>query len=400
MLMMPFGIIIYWIAGLLSLALLGGGIYLGWAWYEGMVIGYMYLVSAIAMVLFSFMGRPLLLVILGRNKTERPPETLPVRTHGLTRQDGSVLHIEIYGPEDAPTLALTHGWGLSSRVWRYMKHHLSDRFRLVVWDLPGLGKSVGPRNADYSLEKMAGDLEAVVEFAGPKPVVLLGHSIGGMITLTLCRLYPHLLGSRVSGLVLMNTTYTNPVKTARFHTLLRVLQKPILEPLLFLQIILMPLAWLMTWMSYWNGTTHLTTHFTQFGREETTEQLDFACRFSLRAKPSVLAHGMFGMFRYDAKEILNAISVPVLIITGSRDQLTLPEAGETIRQNIPEAERKEYRVAGHLTLLEQNEELDAAVGDFLATCSMPAVARLSRTVHTQGQPLSASYPVEEQGFRR
>ncbi|MGI2902643.1 alpha/beta hydrolase [Tolypothrix sp. VBCCA 56010] len=54
----------------------------------------------------------------------------------------------------------------------------------MVWDLPGLGKSSRPKNNDYSVEKYARDLETVVAIAGDKPVFLLGHSMGGIITLT------------------------------------------------------------------------------------------------------------------------------------------------------------------------------------------------------------------------
>ena len=383
MFLMPVGIILFWISGLLSLSLLGGGCYLIWAWYEGVVVGTMYLVSAIAMLLLSLLGRPLMLAVLGRKSGEPPPVVPKGRPHRLMRPDGSYLYLEEYGPEDAPTLILTHGWGLSNVAWRSMKQHLTGRFRVIAWDLAGLGKSTRPHKADYSLEKMAGDLEAVVEFAGPGPVVLVGHSIGGMITLTFCRLFPHLLGGRVAGLVLENTTYTNPVKTARFHTLLRFLQKPILEPLLWLQILLLPVMWIMTWLSYLNGTTHLTTHLTQFGRKETAEQLDFACRFSLYASPSVLARGMFGMLRYDAREVLPSIPIPVFVITGDRDQLTLPEAGATIHETAPKGEIQEFKPTGHLTLLEKSTEMDEAVGAFAAICFQPPIERLFQSAAVQ-----------------
>ena len=57
----------------------------------------------------------------------------------LRRPDGSELQIEFYGPEDGPPIILTHGWGLDSREWNYLKRDLSGVFRLIVWDEPGLG---------------------------------------------------------------------------------------------------------------------------------------------------------------------------------------------------------------------------------------------------------------------
>jgi pimeloyl-ACP methyl ester carboxylesterase len=121
--------------------------------------------------------------------------------------------VEVSGPEGAPTLVLTHGWGNDRSEWDDLKRALGGRFRLIAWDLPGLGRSSQPANRDYGLEKLAGDLQAVLGLAGERPAVLLGHSIGGMITLTFCRLFPEALGSRVRGLALVQTTYTKPVRT-------------------------------------------------------------------------------------------------------------------------------------------------------------------------------------------
>ena len=61
----------------------------------------------------------------------------------------------MYGPADGPTVVLTHGWGANATEWYYLKKHLGDRFRLIAWDLPGLGLSKRPDNNDYSLDKMA-----------------------------------------------------------------------------------------------------------------------------------------------------------------------------------------------------------------------------------------------------
>ena len=74
--------------------------------------------------------------------------------------------------------------------------------------------------------------------------ILLGHSIGGMITLTFCRLFPQALGTRVRAIALVQTTYTNPVRTTNMAGLLTALERPIIVPLLHLTIWLSPLLWL------------------------------------------------------------------------------------------------------------------------------------------------------------
>ena len=73
--------------------------------------------------------------------------------------------------------------GTNSTEWYYAKRHLSDRFRLILWDLPGLGESIQPADRNFALERMASDLRSVLALAHGKPVVLVGQSIGGMINL-------------------------------------------------------------------------------------------------------------------------------------------------------------------------------------------------------------------------
>jgi pimeloyl-ACP methyl ester carboxylesterase len=69
----------------------------------------------------------------------------------------------------------------------------------------------------------------------------LGHSIGGMITLTFCRLFPQALGGKVRAIALVQTTYTNPVRTTTMAVLFTALERPVIVPLLHLTIWLSPL---------------------------------------------------------------------------------------------------------------------------------------------------------------
>ncbi len=205
--------------------------------------------------------------------------------HTINRPDGSILRVECYGPAGAPPIIFTHGWGANSTEWFYQKKYLADRFRLIVWDEPGLGLSKKPDNNDYRLENLASDLEAVLALAGHRPAVLVGHSIGGMITLTFCKVFPEALKTRVAGLVLAHTSYTNPVRTTHMASLYSAIEKPVLIPLMYLTIALWPLAWLMNWMSYLNGSLERSTHSSGFSGNETRGQLEFATRFCA-ARPS------------------------------------------------------------------------------------------------------------------
>ncbi|MBE9206450.1 alpha/beta hydrolase [Nostoc sp. LEGE 06077] len=369
MLFMPHNFLIVWLVQLLSMGIFGTGIYILYEWYEGELVGTPYLVSGLVIVLWSFAGRFISLPLLRRSGVDEPKFMRSKTVKRLSQPDGSVLQVEFFGPEDGQPIIMSHGWGPNSTVWYYAKRQLSDRFRVIVWDLPGLGKSSGPKNNDYSLEKYARDLETVISIAGDKPVILLGHSMGGMINLTLCRLFPHLLGRRVASLILVDTTYTNPIKTCIFSNVLRKLQKPLLEPLLYLTILLSPIFWLMTWLSYLNGLLYISVELSGFTGTETRGQLNFAAFLSALGSPGVLARGTLAMFKFDETQTLANINIPVLVVCGAADIATKPIASDRMVAELPDAQKITLQPGGHMALMEQNRQFSQAVEAFWATGS-------------------------------
>lgn len=366
---MPLTFLLAWVAGLVSLLVLGLGGYLVWAWYTGALVATIWLVLGVLLLAWALAGR--CAVVLMRRRGEDEPRAERTGRHRTVKgPSGAVLHVEEYGPEQgAPTLVLTHGWDLDATAWHYQKRHLAGRFRLVLWDLPGLGRSSQPEDGGYSLERMAGDLKAVVDAtSGGRPVVLVGHSIGGMIGLTFCRLYPEVLGREVAGLALMNTTHTMPLNTIYLGGLLRALRGPVLVPLLHLTTWIWPVVWLMNIKSYLDGSAHSSTAWSSFSGQETRGQLDFAARFTAKQHPGVLAKGILAMLRWDETETLPAIPVPVLAITGDQDKLTRPEAGQHIGQAVPIGQVTPILPAGHAGLLEQNAQYDAVLAAFAEQC--------------------------------
>jgi pimeloyl-ACP methyl ester carboxylesterase len=363
----PLDFLLRWLSGLLTIALLGSAASILYQWYEGELVSDRWLIVGAVLLLWSCLGF-LPILLFRRPGRDEPKPIRSNRVQRLTRPDGSEIQIEFYGSDDAPPIILTHGWGPDSTVWYYAKKQLTDQFRVIVWDLPGLGKSSKPRNRDYSLEKYARDLEAVLHVAGEQPAVLLGHSMGGMILLTFCRLFPEQLGRRVAGLVVVDATYTNPLRTTILSKLLLALQKPMLEPLLHVAIALSPLLWLTSWLSYLNGFTLLTTEISGFTGRETRGQLNFSTLIGLKASPGVLARGTLAMLRFDETETLPQISIPTLVVVGKSDIATRPFANERISQAVPQAELAVLSPGGHMGLMERNQQFAETVRAFTAAC--------------------------------
>ncbi len=364
---MTFDFLLRLLSSLVTIAILGGGTYIIHQWYEGELVGDRWLFLSIGMFLWSFLGF-LPILLLHRPGQDEPKPFRSDRVQRLTRPDGSEIQVEFYGLDNAPTLILTHGWGPDSTIWYYVKKYLADQFCVVVWDLPGLGKSRKPSNRDYSLEKYACDLEAVVSLVADRPTILVGHSIGAMIVQTFCRLFPEQLEQRVAGLVLVDGTYTNPLKTAILSKLLLALQKPLLEPLLHLAIVLSPLLWLMSWLSYLNGSALLSTEISGFTGKETRGQLNFTTLVGLKASPGVLVQGVLAMFKFDETTTLPKITVPTLVVVGKSDIVTLPVASERISAEVPQGELSLLSPGGHMVLVESNQQFAEVIRRFSIAC--------------------------------
>ncbi len=249
------------------------------------------LAIAVVCLGWTFGGRLPMSYLLGNAKGPAPQPVVSQSSNRIRCEDGSELYVETFGLAKGPTLLLTHGWTLDSSAWSYIRGDLAKHYRIVAWDLAGLGKSKAANNGDQSLEKMAHDLETVRQATcADTPVILVGHSIGGMIQHVYCRLFAEHLTSDVRGIVMVHTTYTNPVLTNIAAPLTRAIQ-PILVALNYLTIPLAPLAWLSNWQSYHNGSIHMTSRLTSFSGKQTREQLDRGARLAARAWPAVVARG-------------------------------------------------------------------------------------------------------------
>ncbi|MBC6982206.1 alpha/beta hydrolase [Caulobacter sp. 17J80-11] len=350
---------------------LGG--YLVWSWWQAEQVirpfggepGEARLYWGLGLLALSLLGRAPVLGLLARSGAGTAAEPLiEAGRESVAGPEGARLHVESFGPPEAPAIILTHGWGLSSIEWREARRQLADRYRVVVWDLPGLGLSEMPVDRRLDLPRLAAGLKAVLDLEAGRPALLVGHSIGGMIVQEFCRRYPQALGREVSGLVLENTTYTDPLKTTALSAVLAPLQKPLFEPLMKLDKVLFPLVWAMNWQSYLSGSAHLAMRVGGFGTRPSRAQLDRVTRLVTRHSPAVQAEGNLAMMRWDATGAMAGVRCPVLLFIGGRDLVTRPRAGEAIAQQNPAIEVARIDRAGHMGPVECADAYDARLLDF------------------------------------
>ncbi len=366
---------------LLSILILFAAGWLIWSWLETVTIvraaGGVYEVredwrlwTAGALLAWSLLGRFVVRVFLARGDVD---PSRPERGSGRTIQSpsGSSLFIETSGSASGPTIVFTHGWGMDSTIWCYARRDLGQRHRIVTWDLAGLGRSKAAKDS-VRLEAFATDLRAVIEATAPHgEVTLVGHSIGGMTIQTLARDHPDFFRDRVSGVVLLNTTHTNPLRTMVFSPVMRVLQKPVLEPAMRLAVLLKPVMWLAAWQSWLSGATHCAMRF-GFGRFVTRSQLDHSALLVTRNNPAVQARGNLAMFHWGVTDSLPDMAGPALVLAGDLDIVTKVEASETIAQLIPGASLQIAKGVNHMGFLELAEAYNSAIAAFASAEVRPA----------------------------
>ncbi|MFP5351887.1 MAG: alpha/beta fold hydrolase [Actinomycetota bacterium] len=282
--------------------------------------------------------------------------------------DGAELFVEEAGPESDRGAVFVHGSALRTDLWHYQMPGIGDH-RLVFFDLRGHGRSNPKGDLDFTIETLADDLTAVIEDAALEEVVVVGHSIGGMVALQLCAQRREWLGDRIKGLVLAHTTYRPAYDTSIGGAVVSKLERLIRNPLDLvgghhdkierLRKIVRP-----------TDQIFLAVSFAAFGPGASAKQIDFSYDMLADTSADVLFDLVKSYRDYDVRHILSEVTVPVLVITGTHDRLTVPRASEFLAEHLPKAELKVFDRCGHMTMMERpegfNEALERFFDDVLA----------------------------------
>jgi len=129
----------------------------------------------------------------------------------VTAYDGTPLHVEVDGPDDAElTVVFAHGWMSDLTTWRAQRESLQGTtLRRVFYDQRGHGRSgwTGLDSGEPGVRQLSDDLAAVIEAAAPTGhLLLVGHSMGGMTVIAFVGRHPEVMRRRVDGVLLCATT--------------------------------------------------------------------------------------------------------------------------------------------------------------------------------------------------
>jgi pimeloyl-ACP methyl ester carboxylesterase len=318
-------------------------------------------------------------VAVGRLRLRPDPEAdepfgqLHGRPLTVLADDGVPLHTEISGPDDAPvTIIFSHGYALSQNVWHYQRRDLAGSARCVFWDQRGHGQSGQCSQDSCTIPQLGEDLYAVLQATAPgeTPVVLVGHSMGGMTIMALARQHPELFGTKVIGVVLISTLAGGVDPTIWIPVALRPIARQTAAPMLRGVSRGLTASLVERGREVGGDLAFLGTRYVAFGDPAVSPAVvDFLERI-IRATPvGVVAAFYLALLRHDERESLGILGrVPVTVIAGESDRLVPLARSQELAEQIPGAELVQVPGAGHAVILERPDLVNHVITELVERC--------------------------------
>jgi 3-oxoadipate enol-lactonase len=239
-------------------------------------------------------------------------------------------------------VVLLHGFPLSGAIWREQQQQLSDRYRVIAPDLRGHGQSPAPPGI-YEMDLLAGDLLALLDALRIKKAVILGHSMGGYVTLAAWKLAPE----RFLALGLIDSQAsadTEEGRSGRYKLADKVAtggSKVVVEAML-------PKLF----------ASHLP---------DGAPIIEQVRQLILNTEPAGIIGTLKGMAaRPDSRAQMLNIAIPLLLLTGDEDQIIPQDKAKAMAGSLGKATLAIVEKAGHMPMLEQPAATTAALRGFLS----------------------------------
>jgi pimeloyl-ACP methyl ester carboxylesterase len=288
-----------------------------------------------------------------------------LHTEGLkvVTDDGVALHVEIDGNPDSPlTVLFMHGFVLSMDAFHFQRRDLGDAARLVFYDHRSHGGSQRSRAEHCTIDQLGKDLDAVLQAVAPAgPVVVVGHSMGGMTIHSLADQRPDLFEDRIAGVALLSTSTGNIAK--EIVGLPGVVSKMI-NPLVpaGAKLVRRRAGAIERGRHVGSDIGFLVTRLISYSPGAPPSLIAFMEEMVLDTPIEVMAEFFDTFLSHDKLKALGVLKdVPVLISCGSRDVLTPLSHSRVMADALPTAEFQVLSGANHMAKLERHDEVNAAL---------------------------------------
>ena len=262
--------------------------------------------------------------------------------------NGETLAYVDMGAPGGPAVVLIHGYTDNARDWVPMLPYLAKRYRLVLVDIRGHGRSSKPECC-YTRFDFAYDIKLLLDSLGVRKADIIGHSLGSIIGQTFAEFWPE----RTAHLVLIASTGGSPPDKPKkprqfdFAAEIRKLKEPIEADSPFM------IAW-------WDSPTPVDPDFIRRQRKD-------AAGIPLRVWLAVLDQGLPGNPYVDLQGTLPRLKAPALLIWGSKDPIMEEDMRQSLRDALPGAQVKIFEGLGHNPFWEDPRAVAEVINAFLNT---------------------------------
>lgn len=306
---------------------------------------------------------------IGHDGTARTPfGSLRGDVHLLAADDGLELYAEVDEPDEGarpsrPAIVFSHGYALNLDCWYFQREVLRDNHRLVLYDQRSHGRSARSDREHCTIEQLGRDLGSVLDALVPDgPVILVGHSMGGMSILAFAEQHPELFGTRVVGVGLISTSAGGLATTTLGLPGFPGRLAHRVAPALLASLARFP-AVVDRGRKAGSDIAFAATRRLAFTDPTVPDELVNFTDEMLSATPFEVVADFYPGFDNHAK--LAALKplgwVPTVVICGVGDLLTPASHSREIAERVLSAELVEVAGAGHMVLLDHALEVNQAL---------------------------------------
>jgi len=312
-----------------------------------------------------------------------PFGSLRSRPITVVADDGVPLHVEVdeFAPEDSGrrrsseaqpplTVVFCHGYALNLDCWHFQRAGYRGLVRTVYYDQRSHGRSGRSSMGHATIDQLGRDLERILEEVVPDgPVVLVGHSMGGMTIIALAEQHPELFGDRIAGVALISTT-AGGLDPSRI--LLPVLPMSVGGDLTHAAVKLLGRGHRSVdrVRRLGRSVAMVATDMFAFGDAVPAGYVDFVDQM-LSDTPFEVVAEFFGSFRtLDKFHAVAALeNVPTAIICGTSDRLTSIGHSRKLHAHVPGSTLLECEKAGHMVIMERHDQVNAELDQLIAAAA-------------------------------
>ena len=310
-------------------------------------------------------------------ESDEPLGKLRGRAVPVRADDGVALHVEVEesGDQAPVTVIFSHGLALDQGSWHYQRRDLADIGTLVFWDQRGHGRSSRGAPERATIDQLGADLLAVMEATAPTgPVVLVGHSMGGMSIMALADQHPELFGERVVGVGLISTSpgklaeVSLGVPEAAGRALRRV------APRALAALNRRP-GLVAGGRKLGSDVEFVLTKRYSFATDVPPSLVRFVTRMHDATPLDVIAELFPAFDAHDKLEALGVLNgVEALILSGEQDVMTPADHSREMVEQVPGAELVIVDDAGHMIMLEHHEVVSDHIRELVARAVKPSAS--------------------------